>query len=107
MGFSLRVETSAQAGRQAGNGLWLHGKANVGSVVALYPGLVYTSENYRQVPQSQLGPASAAVLYYRSDRNQDCASRQPWLSLSATIAGACSRDLKNYRTDKVDCIPLL
>lgn len=47
MGFSLHVQTSEQAGRQAGNGLWLRGKANVGSVIALYPGLVYTPESYR------------------------------------------------------------
>ena len=95
MGFSLHVEASEQAGRQAGNGLWLQGKADVGSVVALYPGLVYTSENYRQVPQSRFGARDSnnACLLWGC---WNCAGGPVWLTLSADSADAYSRSSRRF-----------
>uniref|UniRef100_A0A061RI89 SET domain-containing protein n=2 Tax=Tetraselmis sp. GSL018 TaxID=582737 RepID=A0A061RI89_9CHLO len=50
LGFCLRVARSSVPHREAGNGLWLEGRAPLGSVVALYPGVVYSSEQYRFIP---------------------------------------------------------
>jgi len=47
-GYSLSVHTSAI--HQAGRGLWMQGKAEVGAVVAFMPGVTYTKEQYRQIP---------------------------------------------------------
>ena len=49
MGFCLRVAPSAvgHGGNAAGDGVWLRGSARAGSVVGLYPGVVYTRAFYR------------------------------------------------------------
>ena len=47
LGYSLHVGPSGIAHADAGQGLWLDGRAPVGAVVALYPGLVYTPMHYR------------------------------------------------------------
>lgn len=49
LGYSLHVSPSGIPHQDAGDGLWLRGSAPVGAVVALYPGLVYTSMHYRWV----------------------------------------------------------
>lgn len=46
--FSLVVRASQVAG--AGNGVWMQGKAEVGQVVALFPGLLYKSTEIRDIP---------------------------------------------------------
>ena len=46
-GYALHISPSAQSGGDSGEGLWLKGGAPLGSVVALYPGLVYTPLMYR------------------------------------------------------------
>ncbi|KAK9812844.1 hypothetical protein WJX72_004622 [[Myrmecia] bisecta] len=50
LGYSLHVGPSAIGHQEAGEGLWLDGKAHLGSVVALYPGIVYRPLHYRQIP---------------------------------------------------------
>lgn len=47
LGFSLDLRPSNQADGQAGNGLWLDGSAQLGAIVALYPGFVYSPLAYR------------------------------------------------------------
>ncbi|KAK9857192.1 hypothetical protein WJX84_008062 [Apatococcus fuscideae] len=48
LGYSLDVRASSIGHRDAGDGLWLQGHASVGSLIALYPGIVYTPLHYRQ-----------------------------------------------------------
>ncbi|KAK9821861.1 hypothetical protein WJX74_006373 [Apatococcus lobatus] len=50
LGYSLDVKASAIGHRQAGDGLWLCGRAPVGSLIALYPGIVYSPAHYRRMP---------------------------------------------------------
>lgn len=47
LGYSLHVAPSGISHADAGQGLWLEGRAPVGAVVALYPGLVYSPMHYR------------------------------------------------------------
>lgn len=47
MGFSLHLAPSAVGHADAGEGLWLRGRAKTGAVVGLYPGIVYTRAHYR------------------------------------------------------------
>lgn len=47
LGYTLHVAPSGIAHADAGQGLWLEGRAPVGAVVALYPGLVYSPMHYR------------------------------------------------------------
>ncbi len=47
MGFSLHLAPSAVGHAEAGEGLWLKGRAKTGAVVGLYPGIVYTRSHYR------------------------------------------------------------
>ncbi|KAK9902730.1 hypothetical protein WJX75_004261 [Coccomyxa subellipsoidea] len=50
MGFSLHLAPSAVGHADAGEGLWLRGRAKTGAVVGLYPGIVYTRADYRDMP---------------------------------------------------------
>ena len=47
LGFSLEVRKSDQAKGQAGDGLWITGKAGLGALIAVYPGIVYPPDTYR------------------------------------------------------------
>ena len=47
MGFSLQLAPSDVGHAEAGEGLWLKGRAKTGAVVGLYPGIVYTRSHYR------------------------------------------------------------
>ena len=59
LGYSLDVKASAIGHREAGDGLWLRGQASLGSLVALYPGIAYSSSNYRW---EELGPSVSINL---------------------------------------------
>ncbi|BDA51210.1 hypothetical protein COCOBI_18-0870 [Coccomyxa sp. Obi] len=50
MGFALHLAPSAVGHAEAGEGLWLKGRAKTGAVVGLYPGIVYTRSHYRDMP---------------------------------------------------------
>jgi hypothetical protein len=45
VGYSLSVATSVVW--QAGRGLYVHGAASAGSLLALYPGVVYSAAHHR------------------------------------------------------------
>ena len=47
LGFAVQVAPSGVEHPQAGNGLWLAGQAEPGTVVALYPGIVYPPLHYK------------------------------------------------------------
>lgn len=46
--FNLVIRASQVAG--AGDGVWLDGKASVGQVVALFPGLIYRKDEVKMIP---------------------------------------------------------
>ncbi len=48
VGYSLHLAPSAVGDADAGDGVWLCGRAAAGAVVGLYPGVVYTRTHYRQ-----------------------------------------------------------
>ena len=54
MGFSLHLAPSAVGHAEAGEGLWLKGRAKTGAVVGLYPGIVYTRSHYRWADRNSL-----------------------------------------------------
>ncbi|KAK8480520.1 hypothetical protein V6N13_134762 [Hibiscus sabdariffa] len=50
IGYSLDVKPSQIPQAEAGQGLYLNGEANVGAVIALYPGVIYPPAYYQYVP---------------------------------------------------------
>ena len=52
LGFAVQVAPSGIEHPKAGNGLWLSGRAEPGTVVALYPGIVYPPLHYKCLPAS-------------------------------------------------------
>ncbi|KAJ8541170.1 hypothetical protein K7X08_001986 [Anisodus acutangulus] len=50
MGYTLEVKPSQIPHEDAGKGLFLQGEANIGSVLAFYPGVIYPPAYYRYIP---------------------------------------------------------
>ncbi|GAQ82593.1 hypothetical protein KFL_001160270 [Klebsormidium nitens] len=50
LGYTLRLAPSKVKHADAGTGLFLSGVATPGSVVGLYPGVIYDPSQYRQIP---------------------------------------------------------
>lgn len=48
-GFSLEIKKSGIKHTSAGDGVWLMGRADVGSVIAMVPGEFYESEQHRHI----------------------------------------------------------
>ncbi|KAL5714586.1 hypothetical protein ACHQM5_016526 [Ranunculus cassubicifolius] len=50
IGYTLNIKPSQIPHKDAGQGLFLNGEANVGSVIAFYPGVTYSPAYYRYIP---------------------------------------------------------
>ncbi|WMV57086.1 hypothetical protein MTR67_050471 [Solanum verrucosum] len=50
MGYTLEVKPSQIPHEDAGQGLFIHGEADVGTVLAFYPGVIYSPAYYRYIP---------------------------------------------------------
>ncbi|KAE8698491.1 cytochrome P450 86B1-like [Hibiscus syriacus] len=50
IGYTLDVKPSQIPHSEAGQGLFLNGEANVGAVIAIYPGVIYSPAYYRYIP---------------------------------------------------------
>jgi len=50
LGYSLAVAPSGIPHKEAGLGLWLKGSVLPGTVVALYPGVIYNNQQYKFIP---------------------------------------------------------
>jgi hypothetical protein len=50
MGFTLHLQRSGIAHEEAGTGLFVKGKAEPGTVVSMYPGVIYSPSQYRYMP---------------------------------------------------------
>ncbi|XP_016485363.1 uncharacterized protein LOC107805792 isoform X2 [Nicotiana tabacum] len=76
MGYTLEVKPSQIPHEDAGKGLFLHGEANIGSVVAFYPGVVYSPAYYRYIPGYPRIDAQNSHLIIRYDGT--VINAQPW-----------------------------
>jgi len=50
LGYTLDIKPSLIPHKVAGQGLFLSGEANVGAVLAIYPGVIYSPAYYRYIP---------------------------------------------------------
>lgn len=73
-GYSLAVNSSAIW--QAGEGLWLHGAAQAGAVVAMMPGVMYPLRHHRQIPGYPRIDLDNAMLASRFDGS--IVDSKPW-----------------------------
>ncbi|XP_028787795.1 uncharacterized protein LOC114743743 isoform X1 [Neltuma alba] len=76
LGYTLNVKPSKIFHKEAGRGLFLEGEADVGAVVALYPGVVYYPAYYRYIPGYPRVDAENSYLISRYDGA--VINAQPW-----------------------------
>ncbi|XP_060199355.1 uncharacterized protein LOC132627795 [Lycium barbarum] len=76
MGYTLEVKPSKIPHEDAGKGLFLQGEANIGSVIAFYPGVVYSPAYYRYIPGYPRVDAQNSHLITRYDGT--VINAQPW-----------------------------
>ncbi|XP_021735428.1 uncharacterized protein LOC110702085 [Chenopodium quinoa] len=76
LGYSLTVRSSEIPHKDAGRGLFLEGEADVGSVIAIYPGVVYSPAYYRFIPGYPRVDAHNSYLITRYDST--VINAQPW-----------------------------
>ncbi|GAU25939.1 hypothetical protein TSUD_16770 [Trifolium subterraneum] len=89
LGYTLNIKPSQISHKDAGRGLFLDGAVDVGSVVAFYPGVVYSPAYYRYIPGYPKVAAQNPYLITRYDGN--VINAQPWGS------GGDKRELWNGR----------
>ncbi|KAK8934878.1 hypothetical protein KSP39_PZI014685 [Platanthera zijinensis] len=76
IGYTLDIKPSRILHEQAGLGLFLSGECNVGSVVAFYPGIVYSPAYYQHIPGYPRVDARNSYLITRYD--DIVINAQPW-----------------------------
>lgn len=76
MGYTLDIKPSLVPHKDAGQGLFIDGKANVGAVIAFYPGVVYSPAYYRYIPGYPRVDAHNSYLITRYDGT--IINAQPW-----------------------------
>ncbi|PWA97076.1 hypothetical protein CTI12_AA033200 [Artemisia annua] len=76
MGYTLELKPSQIQHEQAGQGLFIDGEADVGSVIALYQGVIYSPAYYRYIPGYPGQPPS------------DNGSDRVWKMLSKPLEGS-------------------
>ncbi|XP_074285567.1 uncharacterized protein LOC141611058 [Silene latifolia] len=76
LGYSLAVRPSEIPHKDAGQGLFLEGEADVGSVIAIYPGVTYSPAYYRYIPGYPQVNARNSFLITRYDGT--VINAQPW-----------------------------
>ncbi|XVF01778.1 hypothetical protein REPUB_Repub04eG0118600 [Reevesia pubescens] len=67
IGYALDVKPSQIPHSEAGQGLFLNGEANVGAVIAIYPGVIYSPAYYRYIPGYPKVDAQNTYLITRYD----------------------------------------
>ncbi|OAY78781.1 hypothetical protein ACMD2_08428 [Ananas comosus] len=76
IGYTLEIKQSQIPHKAAGRGLFLSGEAEVGSVLAFYPGVIYSPAYYRYIPGYPRIDASNSYLITRYDGI--VINAQPW-----------------------------
>ncbi|KAM1084982.1 hypothetical protein ACFX13_010984 [Malus domestica] len=75
-GYTLDIKPSQIPHKEAGQGLFLNGECDVGAVVAVYPGVVYSPAYYRYIPGYPRVNAQNSYLITRYDGT--VINAQPW-----------------------------
>ncbi|KAL2235080.1 uncharacterized protein LOC105160171 [Sesamum indicum] len=75
-GYTLEVKPSQIQHEDAGQGLYLDGEADVGSVIAIYPGVIYSPAYYRYIPGYPRVDLQNPYLITRYDGT--VINAQPW-----------------------------
>ncbi|KAI4373143.1 hypothetical protein MLD38_011302 [Melastoma candidum] len=75
-GYTVTIKPSLIPHKEAGQGLFIDGKAEVGSVVAIYPGVIYSPAYYRYIPGYPRVDAQNPYLITRYDGT--VINAQPW-----------------------------
>ncbi|KAH0683935.1 hypothetical protein KY285_021413 [Solanum tuberosum] len=88
MGYTLEVKPSQIPHEDAGKGLFLQGEANIGSVIAFYPGVLYPPAYYHYIPGYPRVDPQNSHLITRYDGTM--INAQPW------GAGGESRELWDW-----------
>lgn len=76
IGYTLDLKPSQVAHKDAGQGLFLDGEAEVGAVVAFYPGVIYSPAYYQYIPGYPRVDAKNPYLVTRYDGT--VINAQPW-----------------------------
>ncbi|KAF2308103.1 hypothetical protein GH714_035371 [Hevea brasiliensis] len=76
IGYTLGRKASQIPHKEAGQGLFVDGEADVGTVIALYPGVIYTPPYYRHIPGYPRVDAHNTYLITRYDGT--VINAQPW-----------------------------
>ncbi|XWS54343.1 hypothetical protein CRYUN_Cryun10bG0081900 [Craigia yunnanensis] len=76
IGYTLDVKPSQIPHNEAGQGLFLNGEANIGAVIAMYPGVIYSPAYYRYIPGYPRVDAQNTYLITRYDGT--VINAQPW-----------------------------
>ncbi|XWS63302.1 hypothetical protein CRYUN_Cryun06bG0083700 [Craigia yunnanensis] len=76
IGYTLDVKPSQIPHNEAGQGLFVNGEANVGAVIAMYPGVIYSPAYYRYIPGYPRVDAQNTYLITRYDGI--VINAQPW-----------------------------
>lgn len=76
IGYTLEIKPSQIPHKEAGNGLFINGEANVGAVIAFYPGVIYSPAYYKYIPGYPRVDASNSYLITRYDGI--IINAQPW-----------------------------
>lgn len=76
IGYTLELKQSQIPHEQAGRGLFIDGEADVGSVISLYPGVIYSPAYYRYIPGYPRVDAQNPYLITRYDGT--VIDAQPW-----------------------------
>lgn len=76
IGYTLDIKPSQISHKDAGQGLFVSGQAQIGSVLAFYPGVIYSPAYYRYIPGYPRIDASNSYLITRYDGN--LINAQPW-----------------------------
>ncbi|KAK3040738.1 hypothetical protein RJ639_029260 [Escallonia herrerae] len=76
IGYTLELKPSEIPQKEAGQGLFLNGQADVGAVIAFYPGIIYSPAYYRYIPGYPRVDAQNPYLITRYDGT--VINAQPW-----------------------------
>ncbi|XP_004297736.1 PREDICTED: uncharacterized protein LOC101314652 [Fragaria vesca subsp. vesca] len=90
IGYTLDIKPSQIPHKEAGQGLFINGECDVGAVVAVYPGVIYSPAFYRYIPGYPRVDAQNSYLITRYDGT--VINAKPWGS------GGQTRDFWNGLT---------
>lgn len=76
IGYTLELKPSNIPHKEAGQGLFVDGEADVGAVIAFYPGVLYSPAYYRYIPGYPRVDAQNPYLITRYDGT--VINAQPW-----------------------------